>query len=113
MSTVEIFWIAWGFGAQACFTARFLVQWMASEKEGKSVIPIAFWYLSLSGGLGLLIYAISQRDPVIITGQGFGVIVYLRNLILIHRKRAAERLAEQGPDVVALPERQAPLREAG
>lgn len=93
MSNAEIFWLCVGFGAQAIFTARFLVQWLASEKKGESVIPLAFWYLSIAGGWMLLAYACYRRDPVIITGQLFGVIVYTRNLVLIQRKRAAESRA--------------------
>lgn len=76
---------------------RFLVQWVSSEREKRSVIPIAFWYLSLAGGGMLLTYAIQRRDPVFIFGQCFGVVVYVRNLQLIRRQRQRERLeaAEQ------------------
>jgi len=77
------FWLVVGFLAQASFSMRFLVQWIASEKMGKSVIPVAFWYFSILGGGGLLAYAIYRRDPVFILGQGFGLVVYVRNLILI------------------------------
>ena len=61
------------------------MQWIYSEKQGKSSIPVVFWYLSIMGGIGLLIYAISRKDPVIILGQSFGIFIYLRNLILIYR----------------------------
>ena len=80
-------WVLLGFAAQAFFTARFAVQWLASERAGKSVIPIAFWWCSIGGGLLLLIYALYRRDPVFILGQGFGVFVYLRNLQFVLRER--------------------------
>ena len=73
-------WLALGFFAQALFTARFLVQWIASERAGKSVVPIAFWFFSIGGGALLLVYALYRRDPVFIAGQAFGVFVYARNL---------------------------------
>ena len=73
-------WLALGFFAQALFTARFLVQWIASERAGRSVIPIAFWFFSIGGGALLLVYALYRRDPVFIAGQAFGVFVYARNL---------------------------------
>ena len=87
MDTATI-WLIIGFGGQAAFTGRFLVQWLASERAGKSVVPVAFWYLSIAGSLALLSYAIMRVDPVFILGQCFGVIVYGRNLYLIHRKEA-------------------------
>lgn len=80
-------WVLLGFVAQAFFTMRFLVQWLASEKVGKSVIPLAFWWFSIGGGLLLLVYALYRRDPVFILGQGFGVFVYLRNLQFVLRAR--------------------------
>jgi lipid-A-disaccharide synthase-like uncharacterized protein len=80
-------WVVLGFVAQAFFTMRFLVQWIASEKVGKSVIPIAFWWCSIGGGLLLFVYALYRRDPVFILGQGFGVFVYLRNLQFVMRER--------------------------
>lgn len=80
-------WLVIGFAGQAFFFSRFLLQWVVAERRGESVIPEAFWYLSLAGGLILLAYAIHQRDPVFVAGQSFGSIVYLRNLVLIHRKR--------------------------
>src|ERR1700733_15303841 len=76
-------WLALGFFAQALFTARFLVQWIASERAGKSVIPIAFWFFSIGGGALLLIYALYRRDPVFIAGQALGLVVYLLNLYFI------------------------------
>ena len=80
-------WVLLGFAAQALFTARFLVQWLASERAGKSVVPLAFWLFSIGGGLLLFVYALYRRDPVFIAGQGFGVFVYLRNLQLVLRER--------------------------
>ena len=84
-------WLALGFFAQALFTARFLVQWIASERAGKSVIPIAFWFFSIGGGLLLLVYALYRRDPVFIAGQAFGVFVYARNLYFELRDRRGSR----------------------
>ena len=78
------FWLAFGMASQLVFTARFLVQWIASERARKSIVPVAFWYFSLAGGITLLAYAIHRRDPVFILGQSMGVLIYLRNLWLIH-----------------------------
>jgi lipid-A-disaccharide synthase-like uncharacterized protein len=80
-------WQAIGFVGQGVFTARFLVQWIASEKKRDSVVPIAFWWLSLLGGFHLLAYAIYKRDPVFIVGQGAGLAVYVRNLMIVDRKK--------------------------
>lgn len=80
-------WIVLGFVAQLCFTMRFFVQWLASEKARRSVIPIAFWYFSLIGGGLLLVYAVHRQDPVFIAGQALGFFVYARNLWLIARER--------------------------
>ncbi|OAF05722.1 hypothetical protein AYJ54_02155 [Bradyrhizobium centrolobii] len=76
-------WVALGFIAQAFFTMRFLVQWIASERARKSVVPVAFWFFSIGGGVLLLIYALYRRDPVFIAGQAFGLIVYFRNVYFI------------------------------
>jgi len=89
--TKETFWMIVGFSGQALFSARFLVQWVASEYVKKSVIPIMFWYFSLLGGLTLLSYAIYRKDPVFIIGQGSGLVVYLRNLHLIYKDKKASR----------------------
>lgn len=86
---IPTIWLVVGFAGQALFTARFLVQWIASERRRKSVVPVAFWFLSLGGGLLLLTYAVSRRDPVFILGQSTGLVVYGRNLWLIRRERAA------------------------
>jgi len=80
-------WLALGFLGQALFASRFLVQWIVSEKQGRSVMPAYFWYASLAGGAVLLTYAIHLRDPVFITGQAFGALVYSRNIVL--RRRSA------------------------
>lgn len=82
-------WILLGFIAQACFTMRFVVQWVASEKAKRSVLPIAFWFFSLGGGALLLIYAIHREDPVFIAGQGMGLFIYIRNLWLIANEKKA------------------------
>lgn len=76
-----------GFIAQGLFAARFLVQWIASERAGRSVVPVSFWFLSVSGGVLLLLYAILRKDPVFILGQASGLIIYGRNLYLIYRER--------------------------
>ncbi len=87
-------WLIIGFAGQALFASRFIVQWLVSEKRGKSVIPIAFWYLSISGGLLLLTYAIWRKDPVFILGQSMGVFIYTRNLMLIYRERRGSSLPQ-------------------
>jgi lipid-A-disaccharide synthase-like uncharacterized protein len=76
------FWLAVGLGGQGLFFSRFLVQWLASEKAGRSIFPMAFWYLSLSGGFLLLTYAIYRHDPVFVIGQSTGTFIYLRNIWL-------------------------------
>ncbi len=78
-------WVLFGFGAQALFMMRFVVQWIASERRKRSVVPVAFWWLSLMGGLSLFIYAFHRRDPVFMLGQGLGCAIYVRNLVLIAR----------------------------
>lgn len=88
------FWLIVGFLGQGVFTARFLVQWLASEKERAVVVPPAFWWLSIVGGVALLSYAVHRRDPVIVVGQSMGLFVYARNLMLDAKKRnRAERAA--------------------
>ena len=84
-----------GLLGQLMFTARFLVQWIASERAGRSVIPISFWFFSLGGGFILLGYAIYRQDPVFILGQALGTFIYMRNLMLIARERA-DRERESG-----------------
>ena len=80
-------WLVIGFAGQALFSGRFVVQWITSEVKRKSVIPLAFWFLSLAGSLVLLTYAIHRRDPVFILGQSAGFIIYTRNLVLIRSER--------------------------
>ena len=87
LNKIEIIFLAIGFFGQAIFASRFIIQWIYSEKKGESYIPIIFWYLSIFGGIGLLVYAIFRKDPVIITGQLFGILIYLRNLFLIYRSK--------------------------
>ena len=87
-------WLVVGVIGQLLFTARFVVQWIVSEKNRDSVVPVAFWWFSLGGGLALLSYATSRRDPVIMIGQVMGLVVYVRNLMLVAKanRRATDRL---------------------
>ena len=87
LSNTEIFFLILGFVGQGLFASRFIIQWIYSERVGKSSIPVVFWYLSIFGGLGLLTYAIFRQDPVIIVGQTFGIFIYVRNLYLIYKKK--------------------------
>ena len=86
LSSAELFFLFIGFLGQGLFASRFIVQWIYSEKKGESHIPVIFWYLSIFGGIGLLIYALFRADPVIILGQSCGLFIYLRNLFLINKK---------------------------
>lgn len=79
-------WVVVGFVAQALFSARFLVQWIASERAGRSIIPTAFWVFSIGGGVLLFAYSLYRKDPVFIAGQGLGLFVYLRNLYFVMRE---------------------------
>ncbi len=102
------FWLLVGFLGQALFTARFMIQWVVSEQRRDSVVPVAFWWLSLLGGSALLIYAIGRRDPVIITGQALGLVVYVRNLMLVagnnrQAGRGSGRQSEQRPGLTLAP----------
>ena len=85
--TTDHIWLAVGFFGPMLFASRFIIQWFKSELVGRSVIPVAFWYCSIGGGVVLLAYAIYKKDPVFITGQGMGLFVYARNLFLIFRER--------------------------
>ena len=89
MTQEQTVWMVLGFIAQGLFSARFLVQWITSERRRKSVVPHAFWYFSVAGGALLLAYAIHRKDPVFIVGQGAGLVVYLRNLQLLSTKPAS------------------------
>lgn len=84
---IEFWWIVLGLGAQAAFSARFVVQWIASERAGRSYIPVAFWWLSIVGGVTLFAYAVHRHDIVFMLGQSMGIVVYARNLALIYRGR--------------------------
>lgn len=88
------FWVIFGFIGQAMFSMRFIIQWIASEKRKESVIPVAFWYFSLGGGLILLIYAIRQMDPVFIAAYLLNPIIYFRNLYFIYKKRRSSTLSQ-------------------
>jgi lipid-A-disaccharide synthase-like uncharacterized protein len=83
------FWLVFGLLAQLVFAARFIVQWISSERAGKSVVPFAFWIFSVAGGLMTLLYGIVKREPVIIFGQGLATIIYIRNIMLIFRSGEA------------------------
>lgn len=91
---VEFAWVAFGLFGQLMFMGRFLVQWIASEKARRSIIPIAFWYFSIGGAVILFTYAVYRKDPVFILGQSLGIVIYARNLYLIHveKKRNDEPL---------------------
>jgi lipid-A-disaccharide synthase-like uncharacterized protein len=91
----ETIWLAIGFLGQALFSARFLVQWVQTERHRRSVVPVAFWYFSLAGGATLLAYAIYRLDPVFILGQGAGLLIYSRNLYFVHKERRG-RVATAG-----------------
>lgn len=84
---MNTYWLVIGFVAQGLFAARFWVQWIASERVGKSVVPLLFWYFSITGALLLLAYAIYRKDPVFIMGQATGIFIYIRNLHLIKREK--------------------------
>ena len=81
------FWAVLGFLGQAVFMGRFVVQWIVAEREKRSVIPVAFWYMSIVGSALLLVYSIVIANPVFILGQAFGSVVYVRNLVFIYRER--------------------------
>jgi len=80
-------WLVFGLAAQLLFAARFLVQWISSERAGKSVVPLSFWVLSIGGGLMTLTYGLVKREPVIIVGQLLATLIYTRNIVLIMRER--------------------------
>jgi lipid-A-disaccharide synthase-like uncharacterized protein len=88
MSTEQI-WIGIGLFGQILFGSRMLIQWIVSEREGRSIVPTIFWYISIAGGMVLLSYAIYRADPVFILGQAAGSLVYVRNIYFIHREKRA------------------------
>ena len=97
ISTTELIWLGIGFSAQAMFSMRFILQWLASERARRSVVPETFWYFSFAGGLMLFIYAIYRMDPVFIFGQGSGLFIYARNIYYIRRtRRESEPRLEAG-----------------
>lgn len=93
MNNPDTIWLAIGFAGQLLFTSRFLVQWIASERSGRSIVPLAFWWFSLAGGVTLLAYALWRQDPVFAIGQASGLVIYIRNLVLIGRQRREDRAA--------------------
>jgi lipid-A-disaccharide synthase-like uncharacterized protein len=90
--SLERIWLVVGFLGQGLFSARFIVQWIASERRGESIVPVAFWWLSIAGSMVLLSYAIYKLDPVFILGQSAGLAVYTRNLAL--RRRGTRQMVE-------------------
>jgi len=95
ISTTELVWIGLGFFAQFLFMMRFIVQWIASERVRRSIVPETFWYFSIGGGVLLLAYSIYRVDPVYMFGQGLGLIIYFRNLYFIwsHKKSGGDQPA--------------------
>lgn len=89
-SVVELWWVVVGLAGQLMFSMRFVIQWISSERARKSVMPVAFWYFSIVGGLILFAYAVYRKDPVFILGQATGIVIYSRNLYLIHAEKRAE-----------------------
>ena len=83
------FWLLFGLLAQLMFAGRFLVQWIASERAGNSVVPMAFWFCSMGGGLMTLVYGLVKREPVIIIGQALATLIYIRNIMLIWKNRGS------------------------
>jgi lipid-A-disaccharide synthase-like uncharacterized protein len=83
ISTIEFAWLCIGFLAQFMFSMRFIIQWIASERARRSIVPETFWYFSFAGGLMLFAYAIYRMDPVFILGQGSGLMIYARNIFFI------------------------------
>lgn len=88
LSNYEVFFFIIGFLGQGVFASRFIIQWYLSERKRESYVPVIFWYLSIIGGVSLLVYAIFRKDPVIILGQSFGILIYARNLFLIYRSNS-------------------------
>ncbi len=97
ISTGELIWLSIGFAAQLMFSMRFIVQWIASERARRSIVPEMFWYFSFAGGLMLFCYAIHRMDPVFILGQGTGLLIYSRNIYFVWINKRLERGAADGP----------------
>ncbi len=93
----ELIWIGVGFFGQALFSMRFLLQWIASERARRSIVPELFWYFSLAGGITLFAYAVHRQDPVFTAGQGLGLVIYLRNIWLIRREKRERAAAAEPP----------------
>ncbi|MCM2294296.1 lipid-A-disaccharide synthase N-terminal domain-containing protein [Allorhizobium sp. BGMRC 0089] len=89
-NTADLIWVVLGLVAQLIFSLRFIIQWLVSEKEKRSVIPTAFWWISIVGSIMLLAYGIHRHDPIIILGQALGIVVYGRNLMLLYQGQKAE-----------------------
>ncbi len=87
VSTTELVWLTVGFVAQIMFSMRFILQWIASERAKKSIVPEVFWYFSLGGGVLLFAYAVYRLDPVFMLGQGMGLLIYVRNIQLIWQQK--------------------------
>ena len=94
ISTKELVWLGIGFLAQLMFSMRFIIQWIASERARRSIVPEVFWYFSFVGGAMLLTYAIYRMDPVFILGQGMGLFIYARNIHLIWRSKTEGETSE-------------------
>lgn len=90
-------WLIIGLTGQLLFSLRFFVQWLASEREKKSIVPVSFWYFSLAGSFLLLVYSIHRQDPVFIIGQSMGFVIYIRNLMLIDKNKKIDGLIAE-PD---------------
>ena len=98
LTLTEWLWLGVGFLGQALFFMRFFIQWLHSERERRSVIPLSFWYFSIGGGIILLVYAIYRRDPVFILGQSTGLVIYLRNLYFIYEEQRRTRKLQEPAD---------------
>ncbi|MGE0697657.1 MAG: lipid-A-disaccharide synthase N-terminal domain-containing protein [Hyphomicrobiaceae bacterium] len=88
VSTTELLWLSVGFVAQLLFSMRFILQWIASERAKRSIVPEVFWYFSVAGGALLFAYAIYRADPVFVLGQGMGLFIYARNIHLIWKNKS-------------------------
>ncbi len=98
ISTTELIWLGIGFTAQAMFSMRFIIQWIASERARQSIVPETFWYFSFAGGLMLFVYAVYRMDPVFMLGQGTGLLIYARNIYFITLAKRQDQPAALKPD---------------